>query len=99
MLLLTFEQTFTGGVLYDGGGAGGAGGGSSEKNDFISEAHLLAALVCSSCGSFSLAILSSSDEESSQKASWCASVSLKAEHCPCHCLNLSKHLLYSVHQL
>ena len=41
------------------GGGGGAGGGSSEKNDFISEAHLLAALVCSSCGSFSLTILSS----------------------------------------
>ena len=41
MLLLTFEQTFTGGVLYDWGV--GAGGGSSEKNDFVSEAHLLAA--------------------------------------------------------
>ena len=78
---------------------GGGGNGSSEKSDFVSEAHLLAALVCSSCGSFSLAILSSSDEESLQKASWCASVSLKAEHCPCHCPHLSKLLLYSVHQL
>ena len=65
MLLLTFEQTFKGGVLYDWGG----GCRSSEKSDFVSEAHLLAALVYSSCGSFSLAILSSSGEESSQKAS------------------------------
>ena len=38
---------------------GGGGDGSSEKSDFVSEAHLLAALVCSSCGSFSLSILSS----------------------------------------
>ena len=39
MLLLTFEQTFTGGAVR-----------SSEKNDFLAEAHLLAALVASPVG-------------------------------------------------
>ena len=47
MLLLTFQQTFTGGVLYE---RGEGGGGSSEKNDFVSEAHLLAALVAAPVG-------------------------------------------------